>query len=71
MTVKSLRPAQAAELLGIGVSTLWRWSRGPDKPDFPRPIHLSARCTVFDADALLAWRDARDRPQPKQKKAAR
>lgn len=51
----SLRPAQAAALLGIGRATLWRWSR--DRPDFPRPRRLSARCTVFDRAELTAWRD--------------
>ena len=52
----SLRPAHAANLLGIGIATLWRWVK--EKPDFPKPRRLSARCTVFDRDELLAWRDA-------------
>jgi predicted DNA-binding transcriptional regulator AlpA len=53
---KSLRPKHAAEYLGIGRATLWRWSK--ERADFPKPSHLSARCVVFDADALKAWRDA-------------
>lgn len=53
---QSLRPRQAAEFLGIGRATLWRWAK--ERADFPRPLHLSARCTIFDADALKAWRDA-------------
>ena len=53
---QSLRPKPAAQLLGIGVATLWRWSR--ERPDFPKPRKLSARCTIFDHDELLAWRDA-------------
>jgi predicted DNA-binding transcriptional regulator AlpA len=52
---RSLRPKDAAALLGIGLSTLWRYSR---RPDFPQPMRLSARCTVFAADAVLAWRNA-------------
>jgi len=56
MKPQSYRPKQAAELLGIGVATLWRWSK--ERADFPKPIRLSARCTVFDGVALLAWRDA-------------
>ena len=53
---KSLRPAQAADLLGIGRATLWRWIK--EKPGFPQPIQLSTRCTVLRGSELLAWRDA-------------
>lgn len=52
----SLRPKRAAEFLGIGRATLWRWSK--ERDDFPKPIHLSSRCTVFDQAQLVAWRDA-------------
>lgn len=53
---KSLRPKHAAEFLGIGRATLWRWSK--ERPDFPSAIRLSSRCTVFDQAQLMAWRDA-------------
>ena len=53
---QSYRPKQAAEFLGIGVATVWRWIK--ERPDFPRPIRLSARCTVIDGAQLVAWRDA-------------
>lgn len=53
---RSYRPKQAAELLGISPPTLWRWLK--ERKDFPRPSRLSSRCTVFDGDALIAWRDA-------------
>lgn len=53
---KSLRPKPAAEFLGIGIATLWRWSR--ERHDFPKPRKLSPRCTVFDQGELIAWRDA-------------
>lgn len=56
MASQSYRPKQAAELLGIGVATLWRWAK--ERADFPKAIRLSARCTVFDGNALVAWRDA-------------
>jgi prophage regulatory protein len=52
---KSLRPKQAAEFLGIGRSTLYRYM---DRDDFPKPSQLSKRCIVFDMDALASWRDA-------------
>lgn len=54
--LQSFRPKQAAELLGIGTATLWRWAK--ERHDFPRPIKLSPRCTVFSAEALKAWLDA-------------
>ena len=56
MASQSYRPKQAAELLGIGIATLWRWTK--ERADFPKPIRLSQRCTVFDGGELLAWRDA-------------
>lgn len=56
MQPKSYRPKQAAELLGIGLATFWRWSK--ERADFPKPIRLSARCTVFDGEQLIAWRNA-------------
>ena len=52
----SLRPKAAAEFLGIGVSTLWRWSK--DRSDFPKARKLGPRCTVFSVSELQSWRDA-------------
>ena len=52
----SLRPKAAAEFLGIGVSTLWRWSKG--RNDFPKARKLGPRCTVFNTIELQNWRDA-------------
>lgn len=52
----SLRPRQAAEFLGIGESTFWRWSK--QRSDFPKPIRLGVRTTVYPLDQLTAWRDA-------------
>lgn len=53
---RSLRPKSAAATLGISVATLWRWSR--ERADFPKGIRLSARCTVFNEESLLCWRDS-------------
>jgi prophage regulatory protein len=55
-TSTSLRPAQAAKFLGIGESTFWRWAK--EREDFPKPIRLGPRTTVFPLDKLTAWRDA-------------
>lgn len=52
---QSYRPKQAAELLGIGTATLWRWAK--QREGFPKPIRLSPRCTVFPGEQLIAWRD--------------
>lgn len=52
---QSARPKEAADLLGIGTSTIWRWVR--ERPGFPKPRKLSSRCTVFDVAELVAWRD--------------
>ena len=53
---QSARPKQAAQLLGIGIATFWRWAK--ERSDFPKARNLSARCTVFDVGELIAWRDA-------------
>ena len=51
-----VRPVQARALLGnIANTTLWRWVRENDQ--FPRPIRLSPRVTVFNLHELIAWRD--------------
>jgi len=52
----SARPSQAAQILGIGESTLWRWAQ--QRPDFPKPRKLGPRTTVWDVPELIAWRDA-------------
>ena len=53
---QSLRPAQAAELLGISKSTLLRWEH--QRPDMPKPRRYSDRLTIYDRSELIAWRDS-------------
>jgi prophage regulatory protein len=51
---RCLRPAQAAQKLGIGLSTLWLRCKSPD---FPKPFRQSPRVTVFfehELDEYLA-----------------
>lgn len=43
-------------MLGVGLSTFWRWAK--ERPGFPNARKLSPRCTVFDVEELIAWRDA-------------
>lgn len=54
---RALRPAAAAQKLGIATSTLWAKVR--NEPDFPRPIKVSTRVTVFTESSLDAWLTAR------------
>lgn len=54
-TNSSIRPKAAAEFLGISISTLWRWAKQRD--DFPTARKLSPRCTVFNAEELVDWRN--------------
>lgn len=45
----AVRPKQAAEFIGIGLSTLWH--KAKHDPDFPKPTKLGPRTTVwFTAD---------------------
>ena len=52
---RSIRAAEVAKLLGIGINTVWRWTR--ERPDFPRPVKIG-NCTTWVLSELLAWRDA-------------
>jgi prophage regulatory protein len=59
---KGLRPIHAAEKLGIGVSTLW--ARAKREADFPKPVKLSSRATIFvehEIDDYLQKRIAESR----------
>ncbi|AIP48552.1 prophage CP4-57 regulatory protein (AlpA) [Burkholderia pseudomallei] len=48
-----VRPAKAAELLGIGVSTLWRYTK--EVEDFPKPVRINSRVSVFVREELDNW----------------
>lgn len=53
---RSVRPKDAAIALGISLPTFWRWQK--QRQDMPRGMRLSPRCTVYDLDALIQWRDS-------------
>lgn len=53
---QSLRPVHAAQILGISKATLLRWEQR--FPHFPKPRRITARCTVYDRDELIAFRDS-------------
>lgn len=44
MSIKHLRPRQAADMIGIGLSTFWHLAK--NDPDFPKLTRLSAACTI-------------------------
>lgn len=50
---RGLRPKQAAKLIGISVSSLWRYAR--TQGDFPKPVKLSPRATIFFENELAEW----------------
>lgn len=43
-------------LLPISAVTIWRWARDGS---FPKPIRLSNKVTVWDAQEVQAWQDQR------------
>lgn len=49
----AFRPARAARFVDMGESTLWKFAK--EDPDFPRPIKLGSRMTVFLRADLVAW----------------
>ena len=51
----NLRTPQAAKLLGMGVSTFYKYA---SKPGFPAPIRLSKRLILYKRDELINWYDA-------------
>jgi prophage regulatory protein len=53
----NLRPSQAARELGVGLTKLWALVK--NEPDFPAPIKLGPRTTVFRREDLNAWMDRR------------
>lgn len=44
------RPKDAAQHLGIGLSTLWNWAK--HRAGFPKPTKVGERVTLFDLNAI-------------------
>ncbi len=47
-----VRPKEICEMIGIGISTFWRWTK---REDFPQKISLSARCSVWKKEEILNY----------------
>lgn len=55
----TVRPRQAAQILGIGLSTLWLWHKTrKDFSDRVRLRRIGPRTTVLDTAELIAFRDS-------------
>nr|WP_298377693.1 AlpA family phage regulatory protein [uncultured Halomonas sp.] len=46
---------QVAHRYGVGVATIWRWSRNRD--DFPQPRKLGDNCTRWAMSDLKVWEE--------------
>ena len=53
---KFLRAREVAACLGIGLSSVWRWTQ---EGRLPKPIRLSSRATVWKLDDVLTFVEAR------------
>jgi len=47
-----IRVNEVAEMLSIGVSTIWAWVK---VSKFPPPIKLSERCSVWSVKEINDW----------------
>ncbi len=61
MTTKYLRVNDVAAFLAVNRSTIYRWIKS--NPNFPRPIQLGERSTVFDLDELKEFVSSKREPQ--------
>ena len=48
-----IRAIDLAKYLGIGMSTIWTKSK--HEADFPKPIKISSRITVWDKSQIDKW----------------
>lgn len=55
---KYARAAQVAAHFNIGKSTLWLWVK--IMPDFPQPMRVGRRVTLFDINAIEIWMKAQE-----------
>ncbi|CAK8738076.1 hypothetical protein SODG_001771 [Sodalis praecaptivus] len=55
-TTGNARIKSVAQFLAVSEVTVWRYTK---RPDFPKPIKLSDRATVFDAAAVRQWYETR------------
>lgn len=51
-----IRPAKAAQILGISIPTLYREMK---EPDFPNKVRISKRAVGFRQSELIEWMEGR------------
>ncbi len=56
MSAQLLRPRQAAEMLGVSRSTLYRLAADAT---FPRPVKLTKQCVAWRESELREWVEIR------------
>lgn len=74
MSNQYLRAGEIASLLGVNVSTIWRWSNDDRKlaQGFPRPIKISESLTAFSKQELDQFLQSRmPKPSPNAEKIKR
>lgn len=54
-TPQLIRVPTVAMMLSVSRSTVWRWTQS--KPDFPKPIKISAGITVWRLNEIQRWLD--------------
>ena len=57
VSLRLLRPAQCAELLGISTTTLWRWTKSDI--GFPIAFRLGSNSVEFSEAEVVAWLSTR------------
>lgn len=65
---RALRVRQVADVLDIGVSSVWRLAK--NCPEFPKPFSLSPRVTVWAPDEVDAYVDAQKAKRAAKQQAA-
>lgn len=59
MQKKAHRVKDLAEMLDMGESTIWKLCSNEDS-DFPRPIKITPRLTVWKDEDIQAWLDSKN-----------
>jgi len=57
-----LRVTQVSKFLGVGISTVWAWSKAGR---MPKPFKLSERVTVWRKDEIEAFVESREKAHNK------
>ena len=59
MQKKAHRVKDLAEMLDMGESTIWKLCSNEDS-DFPRPIKITSRLTIWKDEDIQAWLDSKN-----------